>query len=63
MTEFNGDSFTLRLTELAANTTYYYFTEVVCNGVTTFSEISLFRTDKEDSYVDWGEGENIGGDI
>ena len=63
VTEFNGDSFTLRLTELAANTTYYYFTEVVCNGVTTFSEISLFRTDKEDSYVDWGEGENIGGDI
>ena len=63
VTEFNGDTFTLRLTELAANTTYYYFTEVICDGTTTFSEISSFRTDKEDSYVDWGEGENVGGDI
>ena len=63
VTEFNDDTFTLRLTELAANTTYYYFTEVICDGTTTFSEISSFRTDKEDSYVDWGEGENVGGDI
>ena len=63
VTEFNGDTFTLRLTELAANTTYYYFTEVICDGTTTFSEISSFRTGKEDSYVDWGEGENVGGDI
>ena len=63
VTEFNGDTFTLRLTDLAANTTYYYFTEVICDGTTTFSEISSFRTDKEDSYVDWGEGENVGGDI
>ena len=63
VTEFNGDAFTLRLTDLAANTTYYYFTEVICDGTTTFSEISSFRTDKEDSYVDWGDGENVGGDI
>ena len=63
VTEFDGDTFTLCLTELAANTTYYYFSEVICNGITTFSEISSFRTDKEDSYVDWGEGENVGGDI
>jgi hypothetical protein len=63
VTEFNGDTFTLRLTELAANTTYYYFTEVICDGTATFSEISSFRTGKEDSYVDWGEGENVGGDI
>ena len=63
VTDFNGDTFTLRLTELAPNTTYYYFTEVVCDGTTTFSKISSFRTDKEDSYVDWGEGENVGGEI
>ena len=63
VTEFNGDTFTLRLTDLAANTTYYYFTEVISDGTTTFSEISSFRTGKEDSYVDWGEGENVGGDI
>ena len=63
VTEFNGDTFTLRLTELAANTTYYYFIEVICNGTITFSEISSFRTGAEDSYVDWGEGENVGGDI
>ena len=63
VTEFNGDTFTLRLPELAANTTYYYFIEVVCDGATTFSEIDSFRTGTEDSYVDWGEGENIGGNI
>lgn len=63
VTEFNGDTFTLRLTDLAANTTYYYFTEVVCGGAVTFSEISSFRTGAEDSYVDWGEGEDVGGDI
>ena len=63
VTEFNGNTFTLCLTELAANTTYYYFTEVICDGTTTFSKISSFRTGKQDSYVDWEEGENIGGDI
>ena len=63
VTEFDGDTFTLRLTDLAANTTYYYFTEVICGGAATFSEISSFRTGKEDSYVDWSEGENVGGDI
>lgn len=63
VTEFDGDTFTLRLTNLAANTTYYYFTEVICGGAATFSEISSFRTGTEDSYVDWGEGENVGGDI
>lgn len=63
VTEFNGDTFTLRLTDLAANTTYYYFTEVICGGTATFSEINSFRTGAEDSYVDWGEGEDVGGDI
>lgn len=63
VTEFDGDTFTLRLADLAANTTYYYFTEVVCGGAATFGEISSFRTGTEDSYVDWGEGENVGGDI
>lgn len=63
VTEFNGDTFTLKLTELAAETTYYYFTEVICNGDVTFSDIMSFRTGNADSYVDWGEGENVGGDI
>ena len=63
VTEFESDTFTLHLTDLAANTTYYYFIEVICDGTTTFSEISSFRTGAEDSYVDWGEGENVGGDI
>jgi hypothetical protein len=63
VTEFNGDTFTLKLTELAAETTYYYFTEVVCNGNVTFTDVDSFRTGKADSYVDWGEGENVGGEI
>lgn len=63
VTEFDGDTFTLRLIGLAANTTYYYFTEVISDGTATFSEISSFRTGAEDSYVDWDEGENVGGDI
>ena len=60
VTEFNGDTFTLRLTELAANTTYYYFSEVISNGTATFSELDSFRTGSEDTYVEWGEGENVG---
>ena len=63
LTEFDGSTFTLKLTGLAANTTYYYFSEVISNGTATFSEIASFRTGEEDSYVDWGEGENVGGDI
>ena len=61
--EFEGDTFTLRLTELAANTTYYYFSEVISNGTATFSDLGSFRTGNVDSYVDWGDGENVGGDV
>jgi hypothetical protein len=63
VTEFDGDTFTLRLTELAANTTYYYFTEVVCEGVNTYTKIDSFRTGDEDPHVGWGDGGNAGGDI
>jgi hypothetical protein len=63
VTEFDGDTFTLRLTELAANTTYYYFTEVVCEGANTYTKIDSFRTGDEDSHVGWGDGGNAGGDI
>lgn len=63
VTEFDGDTFTLKLTDLAAETTYYYFTEVLINGEATFSETMSFRTGNADTYVDWGEGENVGGDI
>ena len=63
VTEFNGDSFVLKLTGLAAETTYYYFTEVVSNGTVKYSDVNSFRTGKADSYVDWEEGENVGGEI
>ena len=63
VTEFNGDSFVLKLTGLAAETTYYYFTEIISNGTVKYSDISSFQTGKADSYVDWEEGENVGGDI
>ena len=63
VTEFTGDTFTLKLSGLAANTTYYYFTEVICNGTATFSEVSSFRTGEPDSYIDWEEGDNIQGEI
>ena len=62
-TEFPTDSFVMKLKELAANTTYYYFVEIVGNGSTSYSEISSFRTTEPDSYVDWGDGENVGGEI
>lgn len=63
VTEFNGDSFVLKLTGLAAETTYYYFTEIISNGTVKYSDLSSFQTGKADSYVDWEEGENVGGDI
>ena len=63
VTEFDDGSFVLKLTGLAAETTYYYFTEVISNGTVKYSDVSSFRTDKADSYVDWEEGENVGGDI
>jgi len=63
VTEFDDNSFTLKLSGLGAETTYYYFTEVVSNGTVTYSEISTFVTGKTDSYVDWEEGENVGGEI
>ena len=62
-TEFDGDEFTLRLTGPAANTTYYYFTEIISEGKATFSDVDTFRTGEVDSYVDWGDGENLGGSI
>lgn len=42
--EFDGDEFTLILKGLTQNTEYYYFTGVVCNGITTFGEVSSFLT-------------------
>jgi phosphodiesterase/alkaline phosphatase D-like protein len=63
VTEFNGDTFTLCLTELTANTTYYYFTEVISNGTVKYSQVGTFRTGKADSYVDWEEGDHVSGEI
>ena len=61
--EFTGETFTLKLTGLAANTTYYYFTEVVSNGAVEYGEIGSFATGEVDTYVDWEEGQNINGEI
>ena len=63
VTEFDGNSFTLKLAGLGAETTYYYFTEIISNGTVKYSDVSSFQTGKADSYVDWEEGENVGGDI
>lgn len=63
VTEFPADTFSLKLTSLAARTQYYYFIEVIANGQNTYSEIMTFNTGEPDPYVDWGEGENVGGEI
>ena len=63
VTEFTGDTFTLKLAGLGAETTYYYFTEVVSNGTVKYSAIGTFKTGKADSYVDWEEGDHVGGEI
>ena len=61
--EFSGKSFTLRVNGLVENTCYYYFTEVTANGTKTYSEIGSFYTGDDDAYVDWGEGDNLEGNI
>ena len=63
VTEFNGEAFTLKLTGLGAETTYYYFTEVISNGTVKYSTVNTFRTGKADSYVDWEEGDHVSGEI
>ena len=63
VTEFSGDSFTLKLSGLGAETTYYYFTEVISNGTVKYSKVDSFRTGKADSYVDWEEGDHVSGEI
>lgn len=61
--EFSGEAFTLKLTGLGAETTYYYFTEVISNGTVKYSQVGTFRTGKADSYVDWEDGDHVGGEI
>ena len=63
VTEFGGEAFTLKLTGLGAETTYYYFTEVISNGTVKYSAIGTFKTGKADSYVDWEEGDHVSGEI
>ena len=62
VTEFSGEAFTLKLTGLGAETTYYYFTEVISNGTVKYSKVDSFRTGKADSYVDWEEGDHVSGE-
>lgn len=62
-TDFNGDTFSLKLTNLTAQTKFYYFIETVSNGVTSYSDVLSFTTGTPDSYVDWGEGENVEDEI
>jgi hypothetical protein len=44
-------------------TQYYFFTEVICNGTKTFSEVNSFVTGETDSYIDWENGDNIEDEI
>ena len=63
VTEFPNADFTLKVNGLAEKTQYFYFTEVICNGTKTFSEVGSFVTGEADSYVDWEEGDNVEGEI
>lgn len=63
VTEFNDEAFTVKLINLKEKTKYYYFTEIVCDGKTTFSEVMSFETGEADSYVDWEEGEKVEDEI
>lgn len=63
VTEFNDEAFTMKLINLKEKTKYYYFTEIVCDGKTTFSEVMSFETGEADSYVDWEEGEKVEDEI
>ena len=58
VTEFNGETFSLKLTGLEANTTYYYFTEVISNGAVEYGEIGTFATgDDTSSEIDLSSDE------
>ena len=50
LSHFNGNTFSLTLNNLYANTTYYYFTEIINNGVTYYSSVGTFKTDAVDDY-------------
>jgi hypothetical protein len=63
ITEFPSSDFTLKVNGLSSNTQYYFFTEVISNGTKTYSEVQSFVTGNEDAFVDWGEGDNFGGEI
>lgn len=46
MTNFNGkDTFSIVIDGLKSDSKYYYFTEIVSGGVTTYSELDSFDTD------------------
>ena len=63
MVEFDSYTFKLTINDLFPDTTYYYFTEVICDGVITYGKVSSFRTAMNEAYVGWEDGENIGGEI
>ena len=63
VTEFKEDNFSLRVNGLVPKTQYYFFTEVICNGTKTFSEVNSFVTGETDSYIDWENGDNIEDEI
>lgn len=52
LNSFSGNSFTLKVDNLYSNTTYYYFTEIVNNGRTYYSQVSSFTTKKVTGYDD-----------
>ena len=47
ITDFGTGTFTLSLSGLNSNTRYYYFTEIVSNGVNTYSQVASFTTDAD----------------
>ena len=47
---FNGSTFTLVVDRLYSETTYYYFTEVINNGRTVYSDVREFRTNAVTGY-------------
>ena len=63
VTEFTSEEFTLKVSGLVEKTQYYFFTEVTCGGVKTFSEVDSFVTGETDAYIDWENGDNIEDEI
>lgn len=66
ITEFSPDTyyFRLLLDGLESDTEYYYFTEIICDGKTTYGAVESFRTFSGLEYVDeYGVSRGLGIEI